>query len=388
MKTPRLWWSAVSFGVVATTIVLSVGLASSEETEQTGTRASMRGLFVVLSSVYRYSLDADAFADTKNHKEIQSKLEALAKNADQLEAHGGSTLDPSFEFMRRSLSRDAHEALEAYTSANYVGARFVLSDITENCVTCHTKLPATRPFEAGKEFLDAINANDFPPTSRAKLQVATRQFADAMKTYEDVLRSERISAADLAVFDVFDNYLSVSVGALNDTHRPVPVLEAFARRPDVPDAVKRDAEAWIASLKSLNLDATKGKELAAARGLVENAMKASASPSDRSHLVDYIASITLVHRSLRSAPQDNETTAEAYYLLGVAESHVSRSYWVSETEHLLDRSIRLAPKSKTAKQALAYLEQYRRSSAHVTPARVVPKEHQVNIDELRKLTES
>ena len=384
MKTLRRFGSYVPFAIVG--VILCAVVAWAQETTPTATQTSMRGMFVVLSGVYRYSLDAKTFDDPKNHDAILTSLEALAKNSEQLTAHGGG-LDPSFDFMKRSLSRDAHDALANFKSANYIGSRFILNDITENCVTCHTKRPAGKPFEAGQQFLDDIDAKSFPAPARAKLQVATRQFSEAMKTYEEIILSPKMTSADLTVYDVFDNYLSVSVGALNDVKRPVPTLEKFARRADMPDAVKADAQAWIASLKTLNLGVPKGEELAAARGMVLGAGGKNASSADRSHLVDFIASITLLHRYFRSNPQDDASAAEAYYLLGVAESHVSRSYWVSETEYLLEKAIRLAPKSQVAKDALAYLEDYRRSLSGATPFPPVPPDTLANLDELRKLTE-
>jgi hypothetical protein len=367
-------------------MIVYTGVASSQESTQATTQTSMRGMFVVLSGVYRYSLDANAFADPKNHDAILTSLDALAKNSEELTAHGGG-LDPSFDFMKRSLSRDAHDALENFKSANYIGSRFILNDITENCVTCHTKRPAGKPFEAGQQFLDDIDAKSFPAPARAKLQVATRQFSEAMKTYEEIILSPKMTSADLTVYDVFDNYLSVSIGALNDVKRPVPTLEKFARRADIPDAAKKDANAWVGSLKTLNLGVPMGEELAAARGMVAKAGGKNASLTDRTHLVDFIASITLLHRYFRSNPSDDAGVAEAYYLLGVAESHVSRSYWVSETEYLLEKAIRVAPKSQAAKDALAYLEDYRRSLSSATPFPPVPPDTLANIDELRKLTE-
>lgn len=383
MKTRRRSCSAVLFSIVVVTMMLSAGVASAQESERTTTQAPMRGLFVVLSNVYKYSLDEKAFADPRNHGEILGLLQALAQNSDNLEAHGGG-LDPSFDFMRRSLGRDAHDALESFKSANYVGSRFVLGEITQNCVTCHTKLPAQSTFDSGKEFLEAIDAKDLPPAARARLQVASRQFSDAMTTYEELMLSPVVTAEDLATYDAFQNYLRISIGAMNDTKRPVSTLRQFIVRPDIPEDVKEDARAWIGSLETLNLGAAKGEELAAARRMVAGAGEKTTSLADQSRLVDFIASITLLHHYLRSKPQNDVSVAEAYYLLGVAESHVSRSYWVSETDYLVERSIRLAPKSAVAKQALAFLEDYRANSA--APARALPQ-GQTSIEELRKLTE-
>jgi hypothetical protein len=386
MKTQRRSSSRVLYSVAAAMIVCAAGVAATQESKQTTTQASMRGMFVALSTVYGYSLDAQAFADPANRQEIVSTLEALTKNADQLETHGGG-LDPSFDFMRRSLSRDAHDALQRFQTANYIGSRFILSKITENCVTCHTKLPAERQFDLGKEFLEAVNASKLPPTARANLQVATRQFSAAMETYEGILSSDSVTGADLVMFDVFENYLRVSIGAVNDTKRPAETLKKFVGRPDVPDEAKTDVQAWIASLEKLNLNAPKGEELATARRMVDEAMKKTKSRSDRSRLVDFIGSITLVHRYLRSRPENTLDVAEAYYLLGVAESYVAHSYWISEADYLLEKAIRLAPKSDVGKQAFAFLEDYTHSGYKVAPARAVPPELQTNLEELRKLTE-
>jgi hypothetical protein len=386
MKTLRHFDGVLLFGVVAAMILLAAEATSSQETNPATAQATMRGMFSVLSTVYGYSLDANAFADPKNATEIRSKLEALAKNADQMEAHGAG-LDPSFDFMRRSLSRDAHQALDDFKAKNYIGARFVLSKITDNCVTCHTKLPSDRQFEAGHDFLDTINVQDLPPAARANLQVATRQFSDAMKTYEDAMKSREMTAVDLATFDVFENYMRIALGPMNDPKRPIPAFKTFVGRKDMPDALKADVNAWTASLEALNLNVPADKDLPTARRMVMDARQKTTSFSDRQHLVEFLASITLLHRYLRSDPPNKLDVAEAYYLLGVAESYSSHSSWVSQTEYLLAESIRMAPKSSVAKDALAFLEGYRSSAYNVIPAREVPLDMQINIDELRKLTE-
>ena len=112
----------------------------------------------------------------------------------------------------------------------------------------------------------------------------------------------------------------------------------------------------------------------------------SASRSDRSHLVDFVASIALLHRYLQTQPVNQVDSQEAFYLLGVSESYISHSYWISETDYLLEKSIRMAPKTQVARDALAYLEDYTRSGHDTQAARAVPPGLQTNIDELRKLT--
>jgi len=379
-RLASLWRPALSvFGIAA---LLVAGRAASQEQ----TTASMRGIFVALSTAYSYSLDADAFADRENRQQILSLLKALSDNADALEAHGGG-LDPSFDYLRRSLARDADDALDRFKKGNYVGSRFVLSKITENCVTCHTRLPARREFDLGKEFLDKANVQNLPPEARVTLEIATRQFDDALNTYEAMLGSKDLTAADLARFSVFENYLKICIGALSDTERPVPALEAFTQRGDLPEDLMQDVESWLDALGTVDLEKPRGQELGAARSMIENAVDMTKSRSDRSQLVDFIVGITLLHRYLDSSPTDDAGIAEAYYLLGVAESYVTHSYWISETPFLLERAIRQAPKSDTARRAYAFLDDYTHSDYWVTPARPVPEDFETNLEALRKLME-
>lgn len=383
MKTRWALGLTVTLGVAMS--LVSAPAVWSQDTKPATTQAAMRGIFVVLSDVYGYSFDATAFADPKNHAAISSALTALAKNADELQSHGGG-LDPSFDLARRSISRDAHEALDDFQAHNYIGSRFILNRITDNCVTCHTKLPSERQFGPGKDFLDSINMASLPLTVRANLQIAARQFADAQKTYEDVLADPKMTADDLTAFDVFENYLRVSVGPMNDTKRPAATLKTFAKRSDMPVALKADVQEWIKSLESLKLNVATGEELATARAMVAAAREKTTARTDRSRMVEFVGAITLVHRYLRAGTHTHMEMAESYYLLGVSESFVSRSDWISETDYLLDRSIRTAPKSSVAKEALAFLEEYH-SSGYVVPARAVPADMQVNIEALRKLTQ-
>ena len=73
--------------------------------------------------------------------------------------------------------------------------------------------------------------------------------------------------------------------------------------------------------------------------------------------------------------------------MGVAESRISRSYWVSETDYLLDRAIRTDPKSEVARQAYAFLTEYTISAHAETSAREVSPDMQADLEELRKLIE-
>jgi hypothetical protein len=349
------------------------------------TQARMRGVFITLTTAYKYSLDAEAFEDLTNREEIRAALQALVANASELERHGGG-LDASFDYLRRSLARDAVEALDRFEKQQYVGSRFLLTKLTENCVTCHSKLPDTRGFDLGAEFLNEAGVSELPPLSRVDLEIATRQFRRALDTYEEIFEDVRQSPQTLALVGAFEEYLRLCVAVVESPERAVRALLLFAQRDDVSRNMKDQLESWVSDLETLDLAAAEGNELFAAREKIEQARAAKRFPEDRSGLVEFIASSTLLHRYLREGADDPANKAEALYLLAAAESNVSRSYWVSETASLLEQAIVTAPKSAVAQRAYAFLEEYT-LSGHAVTAREVPENIEQKLDSLRAMIE-
>jgi len=332
MRWPRWMTGITCAGIVAWG---AIAPAHADETQPSETRTTMRGIYVALSNAYIYSLSDTSFADPANREAIRGALLALARNTEQLGVHGGG-LDDSFDYLRRSLSRDAHEAAASFQRGEYIRSRFIISKITENCVTCHTKLPAKQKFDFGEEFLHGASLDDIPPQARFNILVATRQFDAALETDELFFLAPSTTPNEIRLTSPFEGYLKVAIGALNDPERAADNLQSFAAREDMPQDLTKNVNAWVASLRKLDLDADKGKELSVARGLIGPAESKSAA--DRSHLVDWVAGTALLHRYLQTRPENVDDVAEAFYLLGVADSRISRSYWVSETDFLLEKA--------------------------------------------------
>jgi hypothetical protein len=121
-----------------------------------------------------------------------------------------------------------------------------------------------------------------------------------------------------------------------------------------------------------------------ARKVIDEGRAATRFPKDRSQQVMFIEAASILHKFLQSKPEKNEDVAEALFLLGVAESYVSRSYWISETDHLLEQAIRRAPGAPVAKEAYEFLEEYMLSGYSVT-ARKIPEGEEKRLEELREL---
>jgi hypothetical protein len=338
-------------------------------------------------TVYKYSLVPEDFEKPSNHGQIQGMLQALVVNASELEKHEGE-LNPSFGYLRRSLARDANDALNRFNQGEYMGSRFVISKITENCVTCHTKLPAEGDFDIGAEFLKELNPKKLQPVDRVAIQLAGRQFDAAMRTYEGMIADPEMTPEDLALIGAFEGYLRVCIGAKDDTARPITTFEKYNKRKDVPAPQKELTESWIESLQSVDLTIGDEQKLPVSRTLIQNAEANRKHPSDRSGLVQYVVATTLLHRYIETGPEVDVDVAESYYLMGVAESRITRSYWISETDFLLEQAIRTAPKSPVAKQAYDFLAEYTISGHLETSAREVSPELKANMEELRALIEN
>lgn len=371
--------------VMAVTAWQSTG-APSQQDETSAAQTSMRGIFFTLTMVYTLSLDAEQYEDPVNNAQIHGGLQALVANASELERHGAG-LNPSYGYFRRSLANDAQDALTRFNEGQYMGSRFVVGKMTENCVSCHTKLPYEQDFDLGAEFINKSKIRKLKPEERVQIELALRQFETALATYDELFAEPEMSPENLALLGAFSGSMRLCVGAMDDPQRAAATLKKYGRRADLSAMFKTQLDGWIDALESADMNAAAGNELASARELINTAEAARSNPADRSGLVDYIIGSTLLNRYVESNPSNETELAEAFYLMGVAESRINRSYWVSETDYLLDQAIRTAPKSEVARQAYAFLAEYTISAHAETSAREVSPDMRADLEELRKLIE-
>jgi hypothetical protein len=375
--------------VVATSVALGVapgpgGAAGEAEEARPETRATMRELFQALTTAFTASLSEARFQHPEAREGVQAALAALARNAEKLQSHGRE-LDPSFDFLRRSLADDAREIARRYQDGSYESARFLLQQLTEDCFACHSRLPSDRGFDLGRSFLATADLRGLTRDVRVKLEVATRQFDAALGTFEAIFRDPGMDAAEISLSGAFEDYLKIVLRVRGDVPRATRTLSRFRERPDVPRYLRKYLDGWVASLGSLDLAVPAGAELARARDLIREGQLANFYPEDRQGLVQFVAASSLLHRHLGASPRPDKDLAEVYYLLGVTESYISRSAWVSETEFFLETAIREDPKSPYAERAYAFLEEYVLAGYTGSSGLHLPAETAARLEELRGL---
>jgi hypothetical protein len=375
----------LSFTLLAAALCAPAPAARSAEPEREKTRALMRDMLENLQVLLPASASTQSFADPARADEIRQALQALASNASAIADHAGAR-DRSSRYLADAVAHDARQVLRAWSQGRTESSIFFLHQTTQNCVACHTRLPHPGDSPFSESLAKSATLAALPALERARIQVATRRFEDALTTYEAIFADASLHPAE--TLSAWTDYLVVCLRGEGDYVRPQAALERFAKRPDVWSNLRDDVRAWLDSVRELAPRAEQAPSLASARALLDQASLRMRFPADRQALVHYIAASTHLHRFVAAHPEATPETGEAYWLLGLAELHVAREYWVSSADFYLETAIRTAPKAPYAKQAYALLEQETLLGYTGSAGTNLPDDVKRHLAELRKLVES
>ncbi len=369
-----LGWIAVS----------SVTHASDAKPAPQTTRSAMHEIYGTLSTAFRLSLNEADFGNPAKRKEINKALKALSESAASLRDHE-QQLGVDDDYLRRSLADDAREAWLAYERGHYEESRFLLYGMTENCISCHSKRPDDTDFDLAKNFEKDLRKADVLLEDRARIETATRQFDTALNTYEEMFRAQTMTAAQIELSGALLRYLKLALRVKRDPGRAIATLQSFAKREDVPRYLRNHVSKWISSLEEVRKPSSESNLLKAGEALMKKASQQSQFPEDPDSFVYYIEASGVLHRYVESKPTQKADLAKAFFLLGVAESHIGYSYWLSETDHFLETAIRVDPHGPYAEKAYTYLESFTYAGWTGSGGEQIPEDVKAHLDELRTL---
>lgn len=375
-------WTAGALGAL---LLCAAPAGASDPDEET--RATMARIVAALGFVLPLSLSDARYADPEARPEILAALATLAESGASLEEHAGGR-DAGFGFLAGSLAHDSAEILRRYQEDRFAESRFLLHQLTDDCVACHSRLPDAQAHPLGRKLVEDPAIARLPGEERVELEVATRQFDRALHTYEALFAAPDASPTDLDLLGALDGYLELCLRVEGDPLRPAAAFEQLAARDDVSPPLRAALLAWVEALHELAERPPPEPSLAAARQLVVEARNESRFPDDRRALVPYVAASGLLHRYVSEPGHSPAELGEAYYLLGLIESHVGRSFWLSQTEHFLEASIRTAPGEPSAEAAFVLLEEFVVSGYTGSAGGDVPGEVQARLSELRALIDA
>lgn len=356
----------------------------SADNQQAATRSIMAQIFSSLTNVLPLSMNNKEFSDPKNRDRILADLRNMRDGTTALVEHT-KKLEGSYGFIARSMSRDIKDIYTWYDKGSLSESRYLLQQVSENCVSCHMKLPDPGHAPRMDHFFKDVSVNNLSPPEKARLQVALRQFDDALGTWEEMFKTWP-KPNELFAMDTLPEYLKVVIRVKKDPKRALLSLDELSKRADLPAFMAREVASWKSSLKKLAPEVTKsGQELTRASKIVRGAKKSMEYPMDRTALVDFIVASGLLNTYIQNKKISAENTAQAYYLLGVTESLIGRSTWLTQTDFYLEAAVRANPKSKTALKALDALEQQVLMEYSGSGGTNIPEDIQANLDDLRNL---
>jgi hypothetical protein len=327
----------------------SLGFAAPEPT-----REIMQRVRSAVSTLLPLTLSAPGWEDAHKRDEVQAALRTLTSAADGLAQHAGPEPE-SFGFLSRSLATDARAIALRVKEGRYATASYLTQRLTETCIACHSRLPAASAMTLASGLTQQIDGDLLSPLTRARLQVATRQFHAALATYEAQFESSAEPPA--ALEPELPSYLIVSLRVLRDPERADRALGLLAKRPELPAALAQNLATWRSAIRESSAALQEAPTLERAQTILARGRALSEFPADRADLAHIVIASSIAFRFLESSRPQGRERAEALYLLGQTESFTRQAFETSDAEHYLEQTIRAAPHSPLAARAYARLEE-------------------------------
>jgi len=355
--------------------------------DEGATKATMAGVLDAAAVLLPLSYEPDSFRDAANALVVRDSLAALSRHTDAL-ADLGRSRDVGFAALATSIAREVRAAERDFLRGRTDVAQDRISVLTDHCVACHSRMGGVPDSALGARLLDRVDVASLELEQRARLETVTRKFTSALTTYEELLRKDDSKASGVLQLWTVTAYIVLAVRVVGDLERPKAVLAELSAVETLPEHVRADLRGWIDSLTELQarpLPTEAAAQLEEARFLSAEAGARTEFGIDRAGLIHYTRASALLHDYVDRNRASSTELSEAYYLLGVCESHTGRSSWLSSPEIYLEAAVRAAPAGPFAAKALSLLEWYALVEYTGSGGTHVPDDVQALLDELARL---
>jgi hypothetical protein len=356
--------------------------ACAQERPSDETRAQMQGLFESLRSVLPMVSNEEALGDPASAEALKQQVLLLATRAGLLEEHTRD-LDLASSYTGQTLAREALQSARHLERGDLRAVAFSVRQLTSQCAACHMRREDRDDAVISLPFAADESLRSLPAPAQARMLTATRRFEDAMEVLEAHILSSDV--APLELLGPLTQYLVLSIRVKREPQRPLPVLADFSQRDDLWLQLDRDIDAWISYLRELPKRPTGGDPLERAEALMSEARAVISYPTDRRGLVHFIFASRDLHDYVAEHGEPDLDLARAFYMLGVAESRIGRSFWSSEAAFYLEAAVRTAPGDPVGRSAYAVLEEETLVGFTGSGGLRLPEDVSQNLRELREL---
>ena len=305
------------------------------------------------------SVRRDDAASQWDKELIEEKLKTLTAASTTLVKHADKE-DAEFRLLARSFDRLVQDIGLSIRAQWPDYAYYSLMELTDHCVACHSRLPASSQDLFGQRLMARMKVDALEPESRTLLYIATRQFDAALSLFEQQLIDPLTSPIEADYRGIMLRYLRLAISTGGANERVATFLETYGQRKDMPYYLTHRLQHWRGALSKLTSSLEANPALDRARQIFDSGTALTLAPGNRLRAVEDFVAARLMRTYLQAHPQASKAErGEIYYKLGIVALRSSEPEpAVPELEALMAASIQSDPRGPYAKDAYAILEEY------------------------------
>lgn len=382
--------------IVVLLTTLGFGCAQKETPEQkkenlSSWQVKMAQLSNTLSELMPLVANPERFNDPDNKSKIKTQIQKFSKLSHSISVTKKPEADPSLDFVSRKFEQDMNEAYVQMDKGNTNYARYLISNTTNYCISCHTRTDSGR---TNLNFSASVDMTQFQPLEQAQIYMAVRDFDKALEAFDKAANAKNAITKPQTLELAAEKSLAIAVRVKKDPSLADEMVSRILDSKTAPVFLKLKARNWKTSIQRWKKEEkTKPKNMSpknmlkTANNLMTRGWRLeSENINSRAGLVEFLRASSLLHEIL-SDKKNYSVYGEALYTAGlVAESLRQINLWTLH-EAYYESCIRFSPYTNLAKRCYLRLEALQLSAYSSYDGADVPQHVREHLLELRALAE-
>lgn len=324
-------------------------------------RPQMNLALRTLQGLLPYLAREDKFIDKKNEKEISERLEKLENTFNGLKHDQMLKNDlfaPSYLIIKQNIS----ESVKAFKEGNKDFSHWRLTEVTNQCLDCHTRLPETylSKYQERKLKLEPKEFENLFDLGTAQLIV--RDYPAAEKSFQAVIEANLKTKLFLETSDAFKNILLINTKIKPDINKMLKFTEKYAHNRFLPMDIQEELTEWQVRLKEIQKVKLLQSPLKSDQDvkLLTSQFLEPVKEKNNVFLDNYDVYLLVSNGHLSRylfAHPNSEVSSEISYWIGWIEKVLKRDQFFSSSDQFFKQCIRRYPKSSMAPKCLNELKE-------------------------------
>lgn len=378
------------------TATLALGCAQKETPEQkkkdlSSWKVKMAQLSQSLASLMPMVSNPERFNDPENKADIQKEILRFSKLSHSITVNKKPEADPSLDFVSRKFEADMNEAYAQMEKGNNNYARYLVSNTTNYCISCHTRTDSGR---TDLNFSASVDMSQFKPLEKAQVYMAVRDFDKALDAFDQATNAKDATMKPQTLELAAEKSLAIAVRVKKDPSLADEMVSRILDSKTAPVFLKLKARNWKSSIKRWKAEEKrKPKNMSPERMLktANNLMTRgwrleSESMNSRAGLVEFLRASSILHELL-SDKKNYSVYGEALYTAGLAAESLRQINLWTLHEAYYESCIRFSPYTNLAKRCYLRLEALQLSAYSAYDGASIPAHIREHLLELRALAE-